>query len=222
VTNDRDDQAHLSALQPAARGPTASELLTLDDRLSSGIADPLMSADLGALSALARAEDEGAQARAILNSVLAAGQYQPGDWAALSSANAQEQADLTYFDSVATIAQQQAYQLKVSGQQVNDAQGMLQEALNDGQNGFLPSAPADPLFGTVLEDWYQDMSDQLDLTRTVEAGLLGQAEARGTALHSGAMRALWDSLLEMAAAALAVVAFAVAVTRRPRFRLAAD
>jgi hypothetical protein len=192
----------------------ASPLLTLDDRLASGLADPTLSADFGALGALARAEDEEAQERAILDDALAANQYQPGDWAALSGANAQEQADLTYFDSEATVAQQQLFQRTVEGQQVNDAQGMLQEALNGGQNGFLPTAPPDHLFIDVSEDWSAEMATQLNRTRDVETGLLEQIQARSAALHAGAVRAVVDTLLEMAAIVLAVVAFAVAATRR--------
>jgi hypothetical protein len=192
----------------------ASQLLALDDQLAASTADPTLSADFAAFSALAGAEDQGAQQRAILDASLAANQYQVGDLAALSAVNAQEAADLTLFDNEATTAQQQTYQLTVAGQQVNDAEGMLQEALDSGQNGILPAQPPDHLFVNVQQSWHQEMTFQLDQMRVVETSLLGQAEARSAVLHSGAARAIAETLLEMAAAVLTVVAFAVTLTRR--------
>lgn len=193
---------------------TTSQLLNLDDQLASGTTDPALSADLGAFSALARAEDQGAQERAILDAAFAANQYQTGDWAALSSANAQELADLTLFDNVATTAQQQQLQTTVAGQQVNDAEGMLQDALDSGQNGILPAQPPDHLFVDVQTSWHQEMTFQLDQMRVVEISLLGQVGARTAALHSSAARAIVETLLEMAAVILTAVAFAVTLTRR--------
>jgi hypothetical protein len=189
---------------------TTSSLLNLDDQLASGTTDPTLTADFGAFSALARAEDEGAQERAILDAALAANQYQVGDLAALSSAYAQETADLALFDNEATAAQQREFMTTVAGQQVSDAQEILQNVLDSGPDGILPGQPPDHLFPDVQTSWHQEMTFQLDQTRIVEASLLGQAAA----LHSSATRAIAETLLEMAAAILTVVAFAVTVTRR--------
>jgi signal transduction histidine kinase len=201
---------------------TTSQLLSLDNQLASGTADPTLSADVGALGALARAEDEEAQERSILDAALAAQQYQVGDLTELSSANAQAIADVADFDSEATVAQQQLLQSTVEGQQVNDAQGMLQDALDSGQNGVLPTAPPDHLFINVSEDWSSEMATQLNLTRDVETGLLEQIAARSTVLHSQATRTVLDTGIEVLAVLIVVLIITLIVARsmvRPLRRL---
>jgi signal transduction histidine kinase len=199
-----------------------SQLLALDDQLASGTADPTLSADVGALSALARAEDEDAQVRAILDAALSSNAYQINDVAALASANAQASADEADFNSEATVAQQQELQSTVQGNFVQDARGMLQEALDNGQTGTLPTAPPDRLFATPSLDWHEDMTNSLDDIRAVETSLLNQIVARSTVLHSQATRTVLDTGIEVLVVLIVVLIITLIVARsmvRPLRRL---
>ena len=194
-----------------------SDILALDEQAASGTGDPTLGSDVRALSALAQAEDEAAQQRAILDAALTANQFQDGDQPALSGAFELEQADLSNFDSEATIAQQHDYQNRVSGPDVDNAGQMLQQALVGGPNAPLnvTNPPGSP-FASALSSWHNDMTYTLGQMRAVEHDLLAATAARGQALHAQATDTALDTWLEMLGVVLAVVAFAVVVTRRSR------
>jgi hypothetical protein len=200
-----------------------SSLLTLDTQIASGSGDPVLVRDVRAFSAMQRAEDAGAQERSILGAALTAGKWQPGQWRALSTAQSQQQAALSEFDSEATAGQQQAYLNAVSGVPVGYATQMLQQALTSGSTGGLTVTSPGGYFNTVAGiqgAWNQEMQFTLDQMRAVEQNLLSQIQARSQALHAQATRIIPETWLEMAAIVLVVVALAVGVTWRRRSRAA--
>jgi signal transduction histidine kinase len=191
-----------------------SDLLTLDDQIATGSGDPTLSSDVRALGALARAEDEAAQQRAILDAALETGQYQDGEQAALSSANEQEQADLSDFDSDATVAQQQFFNNQVSGPDVDSSNQMLQQALAAGANGSLTlTNPAGSSFKSSQQTWHNDMGFTVDQMRIVETSLLNQISARSQALHSQAEHTVLDTAIEVLAVLLVVLIITLVVAR---------
>jgi len=191
-----------------------SDLLTLDDQIATGSGDPTLSSDVRALSALTRAEDEAAQQRAILDAALKAGQYQAGEEAALASAFEQEQADLSDFESDATVAQQQFYQNQVSGPDVDNSSQMLQQAQVGGAIGSLTvTSPAGSGFGNPQQTWHNDMGFTVDQMRTVEASLLSQIAARSQNLHSQAEHTVLETAIEVLAVLLLVLIITLVVAR---------
>lgn len=202
-----------------------SGVLAFDAQIASGSGDPVYVRDVSAFSALQKAGDAAAQERAILAAALTAGNWQPGQWSALSAAQQQQQAALSKFDSEATAGQQQAYQNAVSGAVVDMATQMLQQALASGPDGGLTvTAPSGSFFNSVAGiqgAWNQEMTFTVDQIRFAERNLLSQIQARSQALQVQATRVLLETWLEMAVVVLAVVAFAVGVTRRRRSRTAA-
>jgi Nitrate and nitrite sensing len=192
-----------------------SDLLALDNQIATVSGDATLSGDVRALSALAMAEDDAAQQRAILDAALNAGQFQAGEQPALSAASREEQAYLWVYDSNASAAQQRLYQNTVSGQDVDNAAQMLQEALISGPDRTLnvPNPPDAP-FASAQISWQEDMTFTLDQMRAVERSLLAAISAHSQALHTQATQAILDTWLEMMAALLAVVAFATVLTRR--------
>lgn len=201
-----------------------SSLLTLDAQIASGSGDPVLVRDVRAFSAMQRAEDAAGQEHSILAAALAAGQWQPGQWQALSTAQHEQQAALSDFDSEATAGQQQAYQNAVSGAVVGYATQMLQQALTSGPAGGLTVTSPVSSFKNVAGiqgAWNQEMQFTLDQMRTVEQNLLSQVQARSQALHAQATRTILETWLEMAAVFLIIVGLAVGITRR-RSRTAAS
>jgi outer membrane murein-binding lipoprotein Lpp len=199
-----------------------SGLLAFDAQIASGSGDAVYVRDVSAFSALQKAGEAAAQERAILGAALAAGKWQPGELSALSAAEQQRQTALSEFGGQATSSQQQAYQNTVSGPDVGESDQMLEQALVSGANGALGvTAPAGAGFTTVAGiqgAWNQAMTFTVDQMRLAERNLLSQIQARGQALHAQATRTLLETWLEMAVVVLAVVAFAVGVTRRRRSR----
>jgi outer membrane murein-binding lipoprotein Lpp len=204
---------------------TISSLLAFDAQIASGSGDPVYIRDVSAFGALQRAEDAGAQERAILGAALASGQWQPGQWAALSAAQQQQQAALSEFDTEATVRQQQAYQNAVSGPEADNAVQMLQEALASGPDGgpavTTPASSGFTEVAGVQGAWNQDMTFTVDQMRSAGQNLLSQIQARSQALHVQATRTILETWLEMAVVVIAVIGLAVGVTRRRRSRTAA-
>lgn len=202
-----------------------SGLLAFDAQIASSSGDPVYVRDVSAFSAVQKAGDAAAQERAILAAALTAGKWQPGQWSALSAAQQQQQAALSKFDSEATAGQQQAYQNTVSGPDVDGSNQMLRQALVSGANGPLSVTPQAGSGFTgvagIQGAWNQAMTFTVDQMRFAERNLLSQIQARSQALQVQATRILLETWLEMAVVVLAVVAFAVGVTRRRRSRTAA-
>jgi hypothetical protein len=183
-------------------------VLSLDDQIAATSGDPQLSADVRALGALSRAENSAAEDRAILNVVLARGQWQSDEAAVLGEASGQETADITQFQADVPESEYTSYLATVSGPQVTTANFMLAEAVRDGQAGTIPVNPSGSQFPTVAVTWQEDMTYEIDQMRQVEQNLLNVIQARSQELHSQATRAATDDWIEMLAVLGAVLVFA--------------
>jgi hypothetical protein len=212
-------QSATSTLTPAlqvieAYSATVTGLFTADAQMLAEPGDPVLARGVRSLSALQQAEEAAAQERSILNAALAAGQFQAGEVQALSAARSRQQADLAQFDSEATAGQQRTYSQAVAAQPWAGATVMLDQALGS-KPGYLPvTLPPGSPFPTVQLTWNNEMTFAVDQMRSVGQDVLASITARGQELHAQAIRVVADTLLEMAAVILVVVALAVTLTRR--------
>jgi hypothetical protein len=188
---------------------SANILLSVDDQIATTSGDPQLSADVRALGALSQAENSAAEERAILNAVLTRGNWQPGEAATLSGASVQARGAITQFQADVPDSEFTSYLATVSGSPVITADGMLAEAVGDGQTGVLPSNPTGSGFSTALRTWQEDMTYEINQMRQVQQNLLNAIQARSQVLHLQATHAVTDDWIEMLAVVAAVMGLAV-------------
>ncbi len=194
-------------------------LFLMDDVITSGSGDAALSDSVRALGGISRAKDDASQQRAILNSALieatvpdepgglnnlgtppkGGGDSQAltdaGGLSALTTANGQQETDLSTFSNAATQPQQDAFLTTVGGA-ANDAQlieGFVPLAGGDPRSTFMQAGGAGSL-GIAKEDKvvttaYQDMTSLIDQFRTVEQQVMtsivdGSQSAKNSAFDS--------------------------------------
>ena len=184
-----------------------SDLFTLNDQIAQGSGDPTLANTVSALGSLSRAEDQASQQRGILYASLLSGQFAPGGSAALTSAEAQEAAELAEFQSAASIGEQQTYNNTVTGPDVDQAQTMELQAVANGANGAGVSVS-----GTAT-DWYSDMSFTLGQMRTVEQGLVNSIIVQSRAQHASATRTVLQTGIIVLAVLIVVLMITIIVAR---------
>jgi signal transduction histidine kinase len=189
-----------------------STLFTLNDQIALGSNSSTLATSVRALGALSRSEDEATQQRGILYAALVAGQFEPGAASALSSAQAQQSAELTEFEEDATISQQEVYSNTVAGTAVDLAATMESEAISSAGGGTTFSVAA-PSTGTAAAAWDTDMNVTVGQMRTVEQGLVGSIIAQARADHSSATRSMVDTMIVVLAVLVVVLMITIVVAR---------
>ncbi len=207
-------QTHIPALRIINEYSAAiDDLFTLNSQIAQGVNDPTLATNVSALGALSRAQDLASQQRGILYTALLARQFVPGAAQALANANAAETAELAQFQSVSSIAQQQAYSDTVAGPPVDQAAAMELQALNSSAaNGnFTVTAP--PGSASAAAAWHQNMSATLAKMRSVEQRLANSIIAQSRALHASATRSVLQTGLIVLLVLIVVLMITIVVAR---------
>ncbi len=193
-----------------------ANLFTLNDQIAQGSSDATLQNTVRALGAMSRTEDEASQQRGILYAALLSGQFAPGAAAALTSAQAQQAAELAEFQSAATIDQQQQYSDTVAGPLEDDAQAMELQAIDSGGNGgslVVTPPPGSPPGTPVAAIWNTDMTATLTEMRQVENGLVDSAIAQSRSVHSSLTRQAMETGVEVLAVLIVVLMITILVAR---------
>jgi signal transduction histidine kinase len=158
-----------------------ADLFTFDDDIAQEGGNTALIASVRALGSLSRLKDQASQQQAILATAFIAGQFAPGDLSALTTAQAQEAADLAAFQTSATFGGMQSFSNTVAGPQVDEAQSLESRAVVTGSAGgrLAPGAA-----GT----WSADMGFTVAQMRVAERQLINSIAAQANALHQGAVR----------------------------------
>jgi signal transduction histidine kinase len=188
-----------------------SDMITLNDQIAQGTSDAILANDVRTLDSLSMAKDQAAQQRALLLNSFIQQFFGDGVQQALATALSEELTDKASFETTATPAEQGSFVRTVAGQKVNEAEGIEDFIVTDGnpadisQLGIgLNNAPA---------QWYSDMSDTVNKMQTVELGIAGNIVTRALALQGSARRsALFTGLLTLLVLLIVLVA-AVLVAR---------
>ena len=191
-----------------------SNLIVPPNTFSAAVGDATSDAGLQdtdtTLTALLRAENDLSAQRAILYAALSAQPpvLAPENLYSLQQANAQEEADLTAFNTSADPAEQQLFADTVAGAAVDsaNAQEILAEAAAAGRLSALLTRNA----GLGAVTWYGDMSTTIANTGKAVGQITGQADT----VKSNATRSLL--LTSTATLALLLVLLVSAVLARPR------
>jgi signal transduction histidine kinase len=194
-------------------------LLALDEQIASTSGDPTLSADVRALDSLSRAEDAASEERAVLDAALTRGSFASGEVSQLTDANAEYGAEFSEFSNGLTNGQSQAYDNEVSGTDVQNANQMLQYALDTNK---LPPNPASQTFSTPERAWYESMTFEINQMRLFEQSLLNAIVARSQQLHSQANNTVIETGSEVLAVLIVVLLITLIVARsmvRPLRRL---
>jgi signal transduction histidine kinase len=193
-----------------------ANLFTLNDQIAQGSSDATLQNTVRALGAISRTEDEASQQRGILYAALLSGQFEPGAAAALTSAQAQQAAELAEYQSAATIDQQQQYSDTVAGPQDDDAQAMELQAIDSGGNGgnlVVTPPPGSPPGASVAAIWNTDMTATLTELRQVENGLVNSVIAQSRSVHSALTREAVETGAEVLAVLIVVLMITIIVAR---------
>jgi len=211
VTNDLGElrktaQASQDALAVIANyAAPISDMITVNDQIAQGTSDSSLANNVRTLNSLSLAKDEAAQQRAIFFHTFTQQFFGDGEQQALTTALSEELGDKASFETTATPAEQNSFATTVAGQGVNDAEGIEDFILTDGnpldvtQLGIgVNKAPA---------RWYSAMSDKIDKMQAVEQGVAGSIVARSQSLQGGAERsALFNAILTVLVLFLVLIA----------------
>jgi len=182
-----------------------SDMITVNDQIAQGTSDSSLANNVRTLNSLSLAKDEAAQQRAIFFHTFTQQFFGDGEQQALTTALSEELGDKASFETTATPAEQNSFTTTVAGQGVNDAEGIEDFILTDGnpldvtQLGIsVNKAPA---------RWYSAMSDKIDKMQAVEQGVAGSIVARSQSLQGGAERsALLNAILTVLVLFLVLIA----------------
>ncbi|HEX8008108.1 MAG TPA: nitrate- and nitrite sensing domain-containing protein [Trebonia sp.] len=204
---------------------------TFSNDVSAGTGNDTLQSDVAVLNALLRMEDDASLQRADLYQALLSQQgLTPVALTDLNQAQAQQQADLSQFNAVASVAESQTFKNTVTGQPVDEAES--EEALaialtNRGQplNIGTQQTCANQ---TPAACWWSTQSSQIQQMRQVSngpTGLVAQITAQANSLTSSALR----SAIIVSAATLLLLIIVLLITTfvarsmiRPLRKLRAD
>ena len=166
-------------------------LLAFDNDIAAGSPSASLAQTVTSIDALAQAEEETSQQRAVLYSGLIEGQFELGALTTLISAQSSEASDLSSFQKVAvnlpayvaptgpspTLSEEQQYNDTVAGPDVEAALATEQDAVVSGQSLNGVGSP---------QAWFSEMSFTLDQMRNVLGTDLTSATAQADSLQAGA------------------------------------
>jgi signal transduction histidine kinase len=176
-----------------------TSLFALNDEITSGSGDPLLSDEVRTLGSLSRATDEASQERAILDAALIENSFNDVP-AALATAQGLEGTDLATFVSSATQAEENDYLDTVETEKTDTEQLLANflflntvsdPALRPAQAFALAFSNAQFPRQTAIalpkpDVWYSAMTDTITRMQTVEQRLAAAIVARSQSLEQGA------------------------------------
>jgi signal transduction histidine kinase len=228
------DATSLSAVRSLAQGngpPTnvldnyaapIGDLIQLDDQIAQGVSDSDITEDVRGLTALAQAQEEVSEQRALLFNTFTLGSFADGSQAALNSAMNQEQLDEASFQAAATPAQLAAVSAVLTGTPANTISNVEQVIQIDG-SPFTNLGDVG-ITGSPAPQTYQLESAKLVGVQSVETGIVDDIVSRTASLEGSAQANAGLTGIGTLLALLLVLAAAVAVARslvRPLERLRA-
>jgi signal transduction histidine kinase len=170
-----------------------SDLLAVDLEIGGSGNSRQLSELARTLDSFSQAKERTSRQRAILSAVMTAKRFQPDELNSLLFANQQQESALQDFESVAQPAQQEMFEDTVTGTDVDLAEQIRQTAVARQARADL-TAGAEEWF--TAANWFDSMTNKLDLMRVVESRLVDGLVEESTDLQGEAERsALLVSLL---------------------------
>ncbi len=173
-------------------------LLALDDQVAVGSSDSTLADAVRVVGLVSAMKEEASEQQALITSAQSSGLIglsstgvTPGTQAAITDAEAEQQANQAEFNSAATASQRQLFNGTLSAPTLAGAQAQVQQAIT-----LAPTASAgaeDPVIANTESSLYQVVSG----LRSVEAQLVKSVIARSTALRNSAITdaIVWSSLV---------------------------
>jgi signal transduction histidine kinase len=205
--------------------------ITFSDDVAAGTGNAILQSDVTVLNALLHTEDDTSLQRAYLFQALAATPpaLTPAALTALNQAVAQQSADSSQFNAVASVAEQQTLSNTVSGELVDEAESGESLAIaTAGTNNLKIGAQQSCAGQTASTCWWTTKTSQINLMRTVsngDGGLVEQIQSQANSLEHSALR--FAELISVATLlllllVLLITTFVARSMIRPLRRLRAD
>ncbi len=212
-------------------------LLAFDHDIAAGSPSAPLAQTVTSIEALAQAEEEISQQRAVLYAALIEGKFEPGALTALIGAQSSQASALASFQAVAEnlpsyapgtgmdalVSEAQQFNDVVAGPEADAVLAIELDASVAAQNGQSLTKATHGTGGST--GWYQDMSFTLAQTRTVLGSDLGSATAQAATLRLGAQSSERLTGIAVLALLLVVLVITVVMARSmilPLRRLRAD
>ena len=207
-----------------------ASLLAFDNDIAAGSPSAQLAQTVTSIEALAQAEEETSQQRAVLYSGLIEGQFELGALTTLTSAQSSEVSDLSSFQKVAVdlpayvaptglspaLSEEQQYNDTVAGPDVEAALATEQDAVVSGQSLNRVDSP---------QDWFSNMTFTLSQMRNVLGSELTSATVQANSVQQGARNSEELTGIVVLILLLLVLAITVVMARSmilPLRRLRAD
>ncbi|MFI7445846.1 sensor histidine kinase [Nonomuraea indica] len=200
---------------------TIRDVMAFSDDIDQGAVDEELSDGVAAFAALGRAKAQASRERAILMAAFAARRFDQAMYSDFLAARAQRDSELATFRANATIAQRQAYEDNVSGEDVDRAEGLRARAVVLAEED---TRLTDVTLGTqgAAAAWFQAMSNTIDRMRKVEDELSASIILRSRSLQESEQSTALIVGIAIAALLLVVLLVTVVMARslvRPLRRL---
>ena len=208
--------------------------ITFSADVAAGTGNATLQSDVTELNALLHTEDDASLQRGYLYQALETTPptLTPSVLADLNQAIAQQAADSSQFNAVASVAEQQTLSNKVSGEEVDEAESAELLAISTATSPKLQIGTQQSCAGeSNAECWWTTQSDQIDLMRDVSSGpiagggLVQQIQSQANSLAANAL----DYALEIAIATVLLLLLVLLITTfvarsmiRPLRKLRAD
>jgi signal transduction histidine kinase len=182
-------------------------LLAVESQISVGSSDSTLGVSVSALSLISSMKEEVSEQQALLTSALASdlinlGQFGPTVQSAITDAQAQQQGDLSEFDTTATSDQRQLYNTAVSGSNAVEAEAQEQQAIS------LASSKSQIATDPTISDASSSLSYEVSGLRSVETQLANAVVSRAGSLRDSAI----TSAIIFSLAALLLLGIALVAT----------
>jgi signal transduction histidine kinase len=160
-------------------------LLALDDQVAVGSSDSTLADGVRVVGLVSAMKEEASEQQALITAAhpssligLSRTGFTPGIQAAITDAEAEQQANEAAFNGAATASQRQLFNGELSAPTVAGAQAQVQQAIS-----LAPTAAPGPVIANAESSLYDVVSGM----RSVEAQLVQEVIARSTALRNGAI-----------------------------------
>jgi signal transduction histidine kinase len=172
------------------------DMITLNDLIAQGISDSGLVNDVRTLNSLSLAKDEAAQQRALFFHTFTDQFFGDNEQQALTTALSEELHDTASFETTATPAEQNSFKSIVSGAGVDEAEGIEDFVLGDGNPLDVTQLGQGITLNNAPAHWYSAMSDKIDKMQAVELRVARNIVARSHVLRRGAEEsALFNGIL---------------------------
>jgi signal transduction histidine kinase len=207
-----------------------ASLLAFDNDIAAGSPSAPLAQTVTSIEALAQAEEQTSQQRAVLYAGLIEGQFETGALAALTGAQSSQASDLASFQKVAidlpayvapgglstVLTEEQQYNDTVTGPDIDAALAAELDAVLSGSSLAGISSP---------QTWFTDMSFTLGAMRSVLSSEFTSATTQATTLQQGAQSSEKVTGIAVLALLLVVLIITIVMARSmivPLRRLRAD